>query len=76
MVELSRHLLRFRSPVFRKTNSPYDRDFRELSHYSEMDKTLIIYTIFRELVTDENTCKVCKCDASTTKQVYFCKVNK
>ena len=41
MVELSDYPLRFRSSIFRKTDSPYDREFGAKGEYSEFNKTLI-----------------------------------
>ena len=44
----SEYPLRFRSPILRKTASPYDREFGAQNEYSDFHKTLIISTGFGE----------------------------
>ena len=56
MIEVSKLLLRFRSPIFRKTDSPYDSEFGALSEYSQYHKPLLVQQDSRKLATDENTC--------------------
>ena len=53
---MSKLLLRFRSPIFRKTDSPYDSEFGALSEYSQYHKPLLVQQDSRKLATDENTC--------------------
>ena len=54
MFEVSDLLMRFRSPIFRKTDNPYDNKFGALRKYSEFHKAQVSSVGFRELVTDEN----------------------
>ena len=41
MVDVPDYLLRFKSPIFRKADSPYDSEFRALDEYSELNKILL-----------------------------------
>ena len=48
MVEVSEYPMRFRGRIFRKTDSPYDKEFCALSEYPEFHKTLISLARIRE----------------------------
>ena len=47
-VKISKYPLHSRSQIFRKTESPFDREFSALSEYSEFHKILIFSTRFHE----------------------------
>ena len=58
MPEVFDNPLRFRSPIFRKTDSPYHSVYGALREYSKYHviKPLLVEQDSAKLVTDENMC--------------------